>query len=170
MARPLLLRLRRLLQNPNPRSGHLRTFSTLPPPSTSARVSAIVDEISALTLLEASSLSSALQSRLGVDQLPIFALLTPGAAPSFSASDEGGGAAEEKKEEKTTFDLKLESFEAASKIKVIKEVRGFTDLGLKEAKELVEKAPAVIKQGLSKEEAEKIVEKMKQLGAKVVLE
>ena len=56
------------------------------------------------------------------------------------------------------------------KIKVIKEIRTFTDLGLKEAKELVEKAPAVIKGGLSKEEAEKIVERMKALGAKVVMD
>ncbi|CAA6667238.1 unnamed protein product [Spirodela intermedia] len=78
-------------------------------------------------------------------------------------------AAEEKKE-KTAFDLKLESFDAAAKIKIIKEVRTFTDLGLKEAKELVEKAPALLKKGVLKEEAEKIVEKMKAIGAKVVME
>lgn len=66
--------------------------------------------------------------------------------------------------------MKLESFEAASKIKVIKEVRSFTDLGLKEAKDLVEKTPSVLKKGVSKEEGEQIIEKMKAIGAKVVLE
>ncbi|KAJ6389267.1 hypothetical protein OIU77_027579 [Salix suchowensis] len=79
-------------------------------------------------------------------------------------------AKEEKKAEKTVFELKLESFEAASKIKVIKEVRSFTDLGLKEAKDLVEKTPSVLKKGVSKEEGEQIIEKMKAIGAKVVLE
>ena len=73
-------------------------------------------------------------------------------------------AKEEKTAEKTLFELKLESFEASAKIKLIKEVRSFTDLGLKEAKELVEKAPSV------KEEGEQLVEKLKALGAKVVLE
>jgi large subunit ribosomal protein L7/L12 len=66
-------------------------------------------------------------------------------------------------------ELRLETFDAASKIKVIKEIRSFTDLGLKEAKELVEKAPAVIKGGVSKEDAEAIVERMKAVGAKVVM-
>ncbi|KAK3030117.1 hypothetical protein RJ639_038866 [Escallonia herrerae] len=61
--------------------------------------------------------------------------------------------------------MKLESYDAPSKIKIIKEVRSFTDLGLKEAKELVEKTPAVIKKGVSKEEGEQIIEKMKAIGA-----
>lgn len=163
-----LAALRLLRQNPS--LHRTATYSTAPTPT--PRVSAIIEEISSLTLLEASSLSSALQSRLGVDQLPIFALLSPGATPSFASGSAGAASAapEEKKEEKTSFDLKLESFEAANKIKVIKEVRGFTELGLKEAKELVEKAPMVIKKGVTKEEAEKIVEKMKEIGAKVVLE
>ncbi|KAF9619219.1 hypothetical protein IFM89_005773 [Coptis chinensis] len=85
----------------------------------------------------------------------------------------GGGAGakvEEKKAEKTAFDLKLEGFEAASKIKIIKEVRTFTDLGLKEAKDLVEKAPTLLKKGVTKEEAQKIIDKMKEIGAKVVME
>ena len=66
--------------------------------------------------------------------------------------------------------MKLEKFEAASKIKVIKEIRAFTELGLKEAKELVEKAPVVVKTGLTKDEAEKIMEKLKAVGAVVALE
>ncbi|KAK6125265.1 hypothetical protein DH2020_041009 [Rehmannia glutinosa] len=72
--------------------------------------------------------------------------------------------------EKTAFDVKLEKFDPASKLKVIKEIRAFTDLGLKEAKDLVEKTPAVVKKGVTKEEAEKILEKLKEVGATVVLE
>ena len=76
----------------------------------------------------------------------------------------GGGAAaaaaeEAPKEEKTSFNVKLESFEAGAKIKVIKEVRALTSLGLKEAKELVEGAPKVVQEGLSKDEAEALKEK-----------
>jgi len=67
---------------------------------------------------------------------------------------EGGAAGpkvEEKKVEKTAFDVKLEKFDAAAKIKVIKEVRAFTSLGLKEAKDLLEKVPVVLKQGVTKQ-------------------
>ena len=72
--------------------------------------------------------------------------------------------------EKSTFDLKLEKYDAATKIKIIKEVRTFTDLGLKEAKDLVEKVPMVLKNGLTKEEANPSLAKLKELGATVVLE
>nr|GMD58157.1 50S ribosomal protein L7/L12-like [Ipomoea batatas] len=83
----------------------------------------------------------------------------------------GGAAKAEEKAEKTVFDLKLEGgFDSGAKIKIIKEVRSFTDLGLKEAKELVEKAPAVLKKGVTKEEAEKIIEKMKGVGAKITMD
>lgn len=143
------------------------------PQQSSERVSAIVDEISGLTLLELADLTVALRSRLGVEQMPVMAVMTPGMGVGGLPGVGGAaGAAKEaeEKEEKTAFDLKLESFDAASKIKIIKEVRTFTDLGLKEAKELVEKAPTVLKTGVLKEEAEKIVEKMKEIGAKVVLE
>ena len=73
-------------------------------------------------------------------------------------------------EEKTSFALKLESFDAAQKIKVIKEVRAITDLGLKEAKELVEGAPAVLKKELKKEEAEALIAKLTAVGAVAALE
>ncbi|XP_072971398.1 uncharacterized protein [Typha angustifolia] len=168
--------LRRTLGNPNrlrsPNQSRL-PLSTLasPHPNPSPRVSALVDEISSLTLLEAADLTEALRFRLGVDQLPVMAILTPGMAAGGAPGVGGAAVAEEKKvEEKTAFDLKLESFDAAAKIKIIKEVRTFTDLGLKEAKELVEKAPTVIKTGVAKEEAEKIMEKLKEIGAKIVLE
>lgn len=103
--------------------------------------------------------------------MPVVAVMTPGMAVGGIKAGAGAAvAAVEEKVEKTAFDLRLESFEAALKIKIIKEVRSFTDLGLKEAKELVESAPAVLKKGVVKEEAEKIVEKMKLVGAKVVME
>lgn len=92
------------------------------------------------------------------------------AAPSLAAAGSLGADAGAAAAEKTAFDLKLEKFDAAAKIKIIKEVRGFTDLGLKEAKDLVEKVPCVLKKGLTKEEAAPIMEKLKELGAAVVLE
>ncbi|XP_058075779.1 uncharacterized protein LOC131224262 [Magnolia sinica] len=76
-------------------------------------------------------------------------------------------AAAESKAEKTAFNIKLEKFDTAARIKIIKEVRTFTDLGLKEAKDLVEKAPVVSKKGVAKEEAGPIFEKLKELGATV---
>ncbi|KAL6562834.1 hypothetical protein OROHE_005421 [Orobanche hederae] len=82
----------------------------------------------------------------------------------------GSSKAEEKKAEKTTFDVKLEKFDAAAKLKVIKEIRSFTDLGLKEAKDLVEKAPVVLKQHVTKDEANSIIEKIKAVGGVAVME
>lgn len=94
-----------------------------------------------------------------------------GAVGRGGGAGAGGAAAKaEEKAEKTAFDVKLEGFDAATKIKVIKEVRSFTDLGLKEAKELVEKAPTLLKKGVTKEEAEGIIAKMKEVGAKVSME
>ncbi|CAN1143652.1 50S ribosomal protein L7/L12 [Linum perenne] len=92
-----------------------------------------------------------------------------GAMSSGPAAAAGSGA-DAKPAEKTAFNIKLEKYDASAKIKIIKEVRSFTDLGLKEAKDLVEKVPAVLKKGLTKEEATPIVEKLKELGATVVLE
>ena len=101
------------------------------------------------------------------------AFMTSAAADmAFSPSTTSSSAAEEeeKKPEKTNFDIRLEKFDASSKIKVIKEVRTFTSLGLKEAKELVEKLPAILKKGVLKEEADQIIEKLKAIGASAVLE
>ncbi|XP_024932902.3 uncharacterized protein LOC112492793 [Ziziphus jujuba] len=75
-----------------------------------------------------------------------------------------GSKAEEKKVEETAFEVKLEKFENAAKIKVIKEVRAFTNLGLKEAKVLVEKAPVLFKQEVTKEEPNDMIEKIKAAG------
>jgi len=102
---------------------------------------------------------------------------------SVSGSDMGGGGGkgaggaggaaqeeEEAKEEKTAFDLKLTGFDAKAKIKIIKEVRTMTSLGLKEAKEMVEGAPKVIKKEIKMEEAEELKKKLEELGATVEIE
>ncbi|CAO2814173.1 unnamed protein product [Amaranthus hypochondriacus] len=155
-----------------------RNYTTPAQESTprSAKITAIADQISNLTLLEVADLTTLLGKKLEVKDLPIVSLMMPGMGFSLRGMGGAGGVsatapAEEEKKEKTAFDLRLEAgFDAGSKIKIIKEVRSFTELGLKEAKELVEKAPAVLKSGVSKEDAEKIIEKMKAVGAKVIME
>lgn len=160
----------------NPRFSNFTTAAEEPKPPP-ANVSAIVDELSGLTLLEVSDLTEVLRQKLGIEEMPVMAVMMPGMGFSGTGvggvKGKGGGpaAAAEEKKEKTAFDLKLEGgFDAAAKIKIIKEVRACTDLGLKEAKDLVEKAPTLLKKGVTKEEAEKIVEKLKQVGAKVTVE
>lgn len=141
------------------------------PPS--ARVWRLVDEISGLTLAEVAELSGIIMRKLSMKEPPVIGVMKGGAAGGAglaAAAAKGAAGKEEKKPEKSVFEVKLESFDAASKIKVIKEVRGFTDLGLKEAKELVEKAPVVVKGGLTREEAEQIIGKLNAAGAKVVME
>lgn len=136
------------------------------------RVWRLVDEMSSLTLAEVAELSSIMMKKMGIKELPVVAVMKPGAAAGLAGVAGKGQTAgkEEAKPEKSVFELKLDSFEAASKIKIIKEVRSCTDLGLKEAKDLVEKAPIVFKKGVTKEDAEQIIEKMKAVGAKVVME
>uniref|UniRef100_A0A0D9WJH7 Large ribosomal subunit protein bL12 C-terminal domain-containing protein n=1 Tax=Leersia perrieri TaxID=77586 RepID=A0A0D9WJH7_9ORYZ len=151
------------------------TFDPTAPsrPAPSDRVWRLVEDVSSLTLAESAALSALLLRRLDIPAPPIAVLNSAaglgggGAAAAGAAGEKAGGAAAA---EKTVFELRLEGFDAASKIKVIKEIRSFTDLGLKEAKELVEKAPAVIKGGVSKEEAQTIIDKMKAVGAKVVMD
>lgn len=147
-----------------------RTFTSAAH-SDSDRVSAIVNEVSALTLLEVADLAEVLRKKFNISEMPGMAVMMPGME---YGRPKGAGAAakgDEKKAEKTAFDLKLEGgFDAAVKIKIIKEVRACTDLGLKEAKDLVEKAPTLLKKGVPKEEADKIIEKMKEVGAKVTME
>ncbi|EXC24880.1 54S ribosomal protein L12 [Morus notabilis] len=144
----------------------------------SERASAIADEISGLTLLEVGDLTEVLREKLDVKEMPTMVVMMPGmgigdlrGVVGRGGGGAGAGAAKaDEKAEKTAFDVKLEGFDAAAKIKVIKEVRSFTDLGLKEAKELVDKAPTLLKKGVTKEEAEVIIAKMKSVGAKVSME
>ncbi|KAH7433248.1 hypothetical protein KP509_07G061500 [Ceratopteris richardii] len=122
-------------------------------------------------MIEAADLAHVLKKKLGLPDsaMPYYGGgMVAGGAPAQGG--QSSAVQEEKKPEKTNFDVKLEKFDAASKIKVIKEIRSFTTLGLKEAKELVEKLPAVLKAGVAKEEADQIVDKLKAVGATCVLE
>ncbi|XP_010437351.1 PREDICTED: uncharacterized protein LOC104721131 [Camelina sativa] len=148
-----------------------RSYSS--PATQSENVSKIVNELSNLTLLETMDLTEILRQKLDVSEMPVMAAMMPGMSlPGSGAgkSSAAGAGTEKKKEAKTAFDVMLQAYEAAGKIKVIKEVRTITSLGLKEAKDLVEKAPTLLKKGVSKEEAEKIIEKLKAVGAKVAME
>ncbi|KAM4073443.1 hypothetical protein ACB094_10G019600 [Castanea mollissima] len=140
------------------------------PPTPSEQVSGIVDELSGLTFLEVSNLIEVLRDKLGIIETPTMMVMMPGMVLGGLKGKGGGGVAKKKveeKAEKTVFDVKLERFDAAKKIKAIKEMRTFTDLGLKEAKDLVKKLPTLLKKGMTKEEAESIIAKMKEVGAKV---
>ena len=118
---------------------------------------AVVEYISNLSLLEASKLVKTLEETLGVSA----------AAPVAVAAAAPAAAAAAPAEEKTEFDVILAGFDAAKKIGVIKVVREITGLGLKEAKDLVEGAPKAVKEGASKEDAEKIKAQLEEAGAKV---
>jgi large subunit ribosomal protein L7/L12 len=122
-----------------------------------ADLAKLVDDLSALTVLEASELSKLLEEKWGVSAAaPVAVAAAPGA----------GGAAAPAAEEKTEFDVVLTNF-GDNKINVIKEVRAITGLGLKEAKDLVEAAPKPIKEGVAKDEAEKIKKQLEEAGATV---
>lgn len=139
-------------------------FGPRPPPS--GKVLDLADRIAALPPEELKQIGPTLQTVLRQPKLQ------PISSQGFSFGAQKGAApakAEEKKE-KTAFDVKLEKFDAAAKIKVIKEVRAFTSLGLKEAKDLVEKVPVLLKQGVTKEEANNIIEKIKAAGGVAVME
>lgn len=120
-----------------------------------ADIAKIVEELSSLTVLEAAELSKALEEKWGVS-----------AATPVAVAAAAGAAAPV--EEKTEFDVILLDG-GAQKINVIKEVRGITGLGLKEAKDLVESAPKAVKEAVSKDEAEKLKAQLEAAGAKVEL-
>ena len=122
----------------------------------SEKITALIEEVKGLTVLELSELVHALEEEFGVSAAAM-------AAPA------AGGAAAPAAEEKTEFDVILAGFDAAAKIKVIKAVREITGLGLAEAKAVVEAAPKAIKEGVSKDEAEELKKKLEEVGAKVEL-
>ena len=123
-----------------------------------ADLSKIVDELSKLTVLEAADLAKMLEEKWGV---------SAAAAVAVAAGPAGGGAAAAA-EEKTEFTVVLAGA-GDKKIEVIKEVRALTGLGLKEAKDLVEGAPKTVKEGVTKDEANKIKATLEKVGAKVEL-
>jgi large subunit ribosomal protein L7/L12 len=118
----------------------------------------IVDELSTLTVLEAAELAKLLEEKWGVSA----------AAPVAMMAAAAGGGEAAVAEEKTEFNVVLTAF-GAQKINVIKEVRAITGLGLKEAKDLVEGAPKPVKEGVNKDEAEKIKKQLEDAGATVEL-
>ena len=118
----------------------------------------IVEKIEKLSAIELSELAKKLEEKFGVEGMM--------APVGMVAGAPAAGATEEKKEEKTTFDVILKSY-GSNKIQAIKEVRAITNLGLKEAKELVESVPKPIKEKVSKEEAEEIKKKLEAIGAEV---
>jgi len=126
----------------------------------SEKIAKLLEEISSLTLVEAAELKKALENKFGVTA----------AAPMMMAGPMPGAVAEAAPavEEKTEFDVELTEV-GANKINVIKVIREITGLGLKDAKDLVEAAPKIIKEGASKAEAEDLKKKIEEAGAKVTL-
>ena len=120
----------------------------------SEKITALIEEVKGLTVLELSELVHALEEEFGVSAAAMAAPAAAAAAPV---------------EEKTEFDVVLTGFDAAAKIKVIKAVREITGLGLAEAKGVVEGAPKTLKEAVSKDEAEEMKKKLEEAGAKVEL-
>ena len=120
----------------------------------------ILEAIASMTVLEVSELVKMMEEKFGVSA----------AAPVAVAAAGGGGAAAPAAEEKTEFNVILKAFDEAKKIAVIKAVRPITDLGLKEAKDLVESAPKPLKEGVSKEEANKIKDLITEAGGVVEIQ
>ncbi len=123
----------------------------------SEKITALIEEVKALTVLELSELVHALEEEFGVS------------AAAMAAPAAGAAAAAAPVEEKTEFDVVLTGFDAAAKIKVIKAVREITNQGLAEAKATVEGAPKTIKEAVSKDEAEEMKKKIEEAGGKVEL-
>ena len=124
-----------------------------------ADLAKLVDDLSSLTVLEAADLAKMLEEKWGV---------SAAAAVAVAAGPAAGGAAAAAAEEQTEFTVVLASA-GDKKIEVIKEVRAITGLGLKEAKDLVEGAPKPVKEGVGKDEAEKLKKQLEAVGAKVEL-
>ena len=122
-----------------------------------ADINALVDQLSSLTVLEAADLATALEEKWGVSAAAAVAVAGPAA---------GGGAAAPAAEVQSEFDVILTG-DGGKKINVIKEVRAITGLGLGEAKALVESAPKAVKEGVNKDEAEKIKKQLEEAGATV---
>lgn len=145
------------------------TEQPLPTPGSAAtadpKIAAIVDQIEGLTLLQTSELVSQLKTRLNIQDIAM-----PVAMPTGGAAAPAAAAEEEKPAEKTEFSIKIDKVDAASKAKVIREVKNLAGLNLVEAKKFVESVPKVLKESVPKEEAEKLKKALEALGATVLLE
>nr|YP_009294349.1 ribosomal protein L12 [Palmaria palmata]AOM67789.1 ribosomal protein L12 [Palmaria palmata] len=127
------------------------------------KISTIIDELKSLTLLEAAELVKQIEETFDVDasQSGGGIMMMPGGASGADASTET--------EEKTEFDVVLEEVPAPKKIAILKVVRSLTGLGLKEAKDLVESAPKVLKEATSKDDADQMKSKLEEAGAVVII-
>lgn len=123
-----------------------------------SKVDDIMKVVEEMTVLELSELVKACEDKFGVTA----------AAPAVAVAAAGGGAAAEEEEEQTSFEVVLTGI-GSNKIAVIKEIRAITELGLKEAKDLVDAAPKTVKENVTKEEAEEIKKKIEATGASVEL-
>ncbi|RJE20557.1 hypothetical protein PHISCL_07101 [Aspergillus sclerotialis] len=146
------------------------TESEAPAAPANPKITQIVDQISQLNLMETADLVASLKSRLNIPDLPVggVAMAAGGAAPAAAPVEE-----EEEvpaKQEKTLFNVKVETVDAASKAKVIKEVKTMLGLSLVDSKKFVESVPKVLKESVPKEDAEKILETLQKVGAKAVIE
>ena len=135
-------------------------------------------QILSLNMIEVKELLDLLKEKLDIQDggmmpmgmpMGMPAMPQPGAPAAAAAGAPAEDAAPEAKAEKTDFEIKLDSFNAADKLKVIKEVRAITGLGLKESKEMVEGAPQVVKAGVPKEDAEKFKKQIEDAGGKVTI-
>ena len=127
-----------------------------------SKIETIMEQLQALTLLEAAELVEKIEETFGVDASAGGGMMMMAAAPGGA---DGGSTAEEK----TEFDLLLEEVPADKKIAILKVVRGITGLGLKEAKEMVEAAPKVIQEAMAKDAAETAKKQLEEAGAKIEL-
>ncbi|KAG9231752.1 ribosomal protein L7/L12 C-terminal domain-containing protein [Amylocarpus encephaloides] len=133
------------------------------------KISGIVDQISQLTLLETADLVSSLKARLNIPDMPMggFAASGPVAPAAGPVEEEEAAPAQQ---EKTLFNLKLESFDSGAKPKIIKEIKSMLGLSLVDSKKFVESAPKQMKEGVPKDEAEKIIATLKALGGVVTMD
>ncbi|MCS7226765.1 MAG: 50S ribosomal protein L7/L12 [Gloeomargarita sp. SKYB31] len=135
----------------------------------SAKTDAILEELKSLTLLEAAELVKKIEETFGVSAAAPVGGMVMAAAPVAAAGAPAAAPAAEPVEEQTEFSVILEAVPADKKIAILKVVRELTGLGLKEAKDLVEAAPKPVKEGVPKEEAEKIKAKLVEAGATVAV-
>ena len=154
----LLDHLNNILKNQNLKFKPLLTFKKM-----SAKTEEILESLKSLSLLEASELVKQIEEAFGVSAAASAGVVM--AAPGAAGGDADGGASEEK----TEFDVVLEGFDAAAKIKVLKVVRNATGLGLGDAKALVESAPKTVKEGIAKADAESLKKEIEEAGGKVTL-
>ncbi|MCJ1234582.1 hypothetical protein MMC14_002543 [Varicellaria rhodocarpa] len=136
--------------------------------SGSPKVAGIVDQISQLTLLETADLVSSLKSKLNIPDMPMggFAAAAPAAPAAAVEEEEAAPTAQEK----TLFTLTLKSFDAAAKPKIIKEIKSMLGLSLVDSKKFVESAPKMMKEGVPKDECQKIIDTVKGLGGVVTMD